>query len=86
MTIKSHLLSIAAISLALGACTSGEEKKAVEVEQLPIVKTAKVYAEEVPQIINYTATVEPFKTNNITSNTPNRIKEIKVDIGHQVTA
>ena len=85
MTIKSQLLSVAAFSLVLGACTSSEKQAAVE-EQLPIVKTEKVFIEDVPQIISYTATVEPFKSNNITANMANRIKEIKVDVGDNVTA
>lgn len=87
MTFKSQILSLAALSLALTACSGSEEKKEVVVEEvLPVVKIEKVYAEEVPQIISYTATVEPFKTNNITANTSNRIKEIKVDVGHNVVA
>ena len=87
MTIKSQLLGIAAFALIFGACTSNEEKQAVVVEeQLPIVKIEKVYAEDVPQIGSYTATVEPFKSNNITANMANRIKEIKVDVGYKVAA
>lgn len=85
MTLKSKILSLAALSLLMTACTSEEKKEVVE-EALPIVKIEKVYAEEVPQVINYTATVEPFKTNNITANAANRIKEIKVDVGHNVVA
>ena len=83
MTLKSKLLSLAALSLVMTACSGGEEKTVAE-EQLPIVKIEKVYAEEVPQVIEYTATVEPFKSNNITANTANRIKEIKVDVGYNV--
>ena len=88
MTLKSQFLSLAVLSLAMTACTGGEEKnaEATVAEVLPTVKIEKVYAEEVPQIISYTATVEPFKTNNITANTANRIKEIKVDVGYNVVA
>lgn len=86
MNIKFKLLSVAAFSLVLGACTSNETANVEEVKALPIVKTAKVYAEEVPQISSYTATVEPFKSNNITANMANRIKEIKVEVGDQVAA
>lgn len=84
MTLKSKFLSLAVLSLAMTACTGGEEKKAVVEESLPMVKIEKVYAEDVPQIISYTATVEPFKSNNITANMSNRIKEIKVDVGYNV--
>lgn len=86
MTFKSKILSLAALSLLMTACTSEEKKEVAAEEVLPMVKIEKVFAEEVPQTINYTATVEPFKTNNITANTSNRIKEIKVDVGHNVTA
>lgn len=73
------------MAVLLTACTGSEEKKETA-EQLPIVKIQKVYAENVPQMGSYTATVEPFKTNNITANSANRIKEIKVDVGHKVAA
>ncbi len=84
MTLKSKLFGISALSLLMTACTGSEKKEIVE--QLPIVKIQKVYAEDVPQISSYTATVEPFKSNNITANTSNRIKQIKVDVGHNVSA
>ena len=45
MNIKFKLLSVAAFSLVLGACTSNETANVEEVKALPIVKTAKVYAE-----------------------------------------
>lgn len=86
MTLKSQFLSLAVLSMAMTACTGGDEKKAVVEENLPLVKIEKVYAENVPQIKSYTATVEPFKTNNITANAANRIKEIKVDVGYNVVA
>lgn len=86
MTLKSSLFGITALSVLMTACSGSEEKKEAVVEQLPIVKVQKVYAENVPQIKSYTATVEPFKTNNITANAANRIKEIKVDVGHNVSA
>lgn len=86
MTLKSKLFGITALSVLITACTGSEEKKEAAVEQLPIVKVQKVYAEDVPQVTSYTATVEPFKTNNITANMSNRIKHIKVDVGHNVSA
>ncbi|MBE6309611.1 MAG: efflux RND transporter periplasmic adaptor subunit [Bacteroidales bacterium] len=87
MTFKSQFLSLATLSIALTACSGNEENKEVVVEEvLPVVKIEKVYAEEVPQIVSYTATIEPFKSNNITANTSNRIKDIKVDVGQNVVA
>lgn len=85
MTLKAKFLSLASFSLVLGACSGNSEQKEEAVtEQLLIVKVQKVYAQNVPQIGSYTATVEPFKSNNITANMSNRIKEIKVDVGYNV--
>ena len=86
MTLKSQVLSLVALSLVTTACTGEQEKTVIVEENIPIVKTAMVYAEDVPQIISYTATVEPFKSNNITANMANRIKEIKVEVGDNVVA
>lgn len=74
--------------LALTAC-SGKDKDttaAEQQEQLPVVKVETVEARMVDQPGNYTASVEPQIVNNITSNQPNRIKEILVDEGQQVSA
>ncbi|MDE7024501.1 MAG: efflux RND transporter periplasmic adaptor subunit, partial [Paramuribaculum sp.] len=55
-------------------------------EQLPKVKIQNVHRQSVDQIAEYTATVEAFKTNNISSASPNRIKQILVDVGSKVAA
>ena len=54
------------------------------VEKLPVVKVQRVDNRDVLQIGTYTATVEPENINNISSSTPNRIKEILVDEGYNV--
>lgn len=80
----SGLLSL--MFLAIG-CSGSEEKNestAEKVEELPKVEIQQVHSQEVPQIAEYTATVEAFKTNNISSSTPNRIKNILVDVGSKV--
>jgi len=64
-----------------GAQTPGSREEAV-----PAVTVEKVYERDVPQTAQYTATVEAFKTNNISSSTPNRIKSILVDVGSRVKA
>lgn len=84
-TKTTTALALAAL-LGLGACTSGDEKAAVKKEELPIVKIEQVYEQAVPQIAEYTATVEAFKTNSISTSTPNRIKRILVDVGTPVRA
>ena len=43
-----------------------------------------VHSQSVDQVTEYTATVESFKTNNISSSSPNRIKQILVDVGSKV--
>lgn len=78
-------ISSACFAFALAACGSGEkEATTAVVEELPKVEIQKVYSQDVNQIADYTATVEAYKTNNITTSTPNRIKEILVDIGYKV--
>jgi RND family efflux transporter MFP subunit len=78
-------ISSACFAFALVACGSGEkEATTAVVEELPKVEIQKVYSQDVNQIADYTATVEAYKTNNITTSTPNRIKEILVDIGYKV--
>ena len=78
-------ISSACFAFALAACGSGEkEATTAVVEELPKVEIQKVYSQDVNQIADYTATVEAYKTNNITTSTPNRIKEILVDIGYKM--
>lgn len=69
-------------------CSSKESKQGDDsiAAELPMVEISRVYEQEVPQIETYTATVEAFKTNNIATSTPNRIKSILVDVGSKVAA
>ncbi len=85
MNSFKQILSVACATLLLVSCT-GKEETTQQVEQKPIVKIQKVYEEDVPQVAEYTATVEGFKTNNISTSTPNRIKKILVDVGYPVRA
>ena len=65
--------------------TLGADKAIVaEVDERPNVEIRKVHRQSVDQLMSYTATVEAFKTNNITTSTPNRIKSILVDVGYKV--
>ena len=69
----------------LSACGGKEKTENVEVaEELPLVDVMKVHQQDVVQKGVYTATVEAFKTNNISTSTMNRIKEILVDVGAHV--
>ena len=83
--LKKILPAFIAVAM-LASCTGKEEQKVVETVEKPVVKVETVIAEEVSQLADYTATVEANKTNNITSSMPNRIKEIKVEVGDRVHA
>lgn len=91
-TYRSLTLStIAAFLLATTtACGSSSDSKpssdstAVAAEDIPLVSTLQVHSTEVPQETEYTANVEAFKTNNISASSPNRIKNILVDVGSHV--
>lgn len=76
------LLCCVSMSCKSNSDSTGGEQQAVE--ELPNVEIQKVYQVEVPQLIDYTATVQAYKTNNITTSTPNRIKSILVDVGANV--
>lgn len=70
----------------LCACSSGDKAaQAAQTDQKPVVEVISVTTTDVEQVGEYTATVEPFKINNISSSTPNRIKRILVDVGARVS-
>ena len=77
------ILSTSLISLSLISCDNKKSEKTTE-ETRPVVKVEKVDSRDVVQTGTYTATVEPELINNISSSTPNRIKEIFVDEGYNV--
>ncbi len=73
----------------LASCSGSKEKAEEETkkeEVVPIVQVETVTARNVEQIGTYTATVDPQIINNISSNMPNRIKQILVDEGQRVSA
>ncbi len=76
------------VSLLAWGCGSKDSQQAPgsREEAVPAVTVEKVYERDVPQTAQYTATVEAYKTNNISSSTPNRIKSILVDVGSRVKA
>lgn len=87
-SVKFYLnaAAFALCATAITACSSGDNASENNTaEELPKVEVQKVYLQDVAQITEYTATVEAYKTNNITTSTANRIKEILVDVGSQVT-
>lgn len=85
--IKSTLFAGAALTLLLGACNGKKDAETAETEENVkyTVKVAVVEERDVADLAVLTASVEADKINNITSNTPNRIKQILVDEGMSVS-
>ncbi len=81
--LASILVSLGALSACSGADKSNEKK--TEEETKSLVKIETVNEREVIQEGNYTATVEPDLINNISTSSPNRIKQIFVDEGMRVS-
>ena len=86
---RNHFFNVMAVCAALSfvACSGQKETvEQVEEETVQLVKIAKVMEQAVPQVVSYTATVEPYKRNLISSSVPNRIKKIYVEVGDKVYA
>ncbi len=87
--MKKIIFTLATISLiSLSGCSGKDKKDSDQTakEVAPVVKIETVNDRDVNQLGNYTATVEPELINNISSSTPNRIKQILVDEGMRVAA
>ncbi|MBO4721389.1 MAG: efflux RND transporter periplasmic adaptor subunit, partial [Muribaculaceae bacterium] len=84
-TYKSFT-ALVLIAALLSSCTGKKDQKGPNVDEAPIVDLQSVHSEDVAETSEYTATVEAFKTNNISSSTGNRIKRILVDVGSNVRA
>lgn len=84
MKAEKSILIAAATMAMLTACGKKEETQTEALEELPKVETNVVTAREVPQINEYTATVEADNINNIAPASPNRIKSIAVEVGDHV--
>lgn len=80
-----HIVALAALTSAITSCSKKETALTETVEEeLPKVEVNVVTARDVPQINDYTATVEADNINNIAPATPNRIKTIGVEVGDHV--
>lgn len=87
--MNKHLYAgVFALAIIASSCSSDKKESTQQSaeETLPKVKVEKVEARTVDQIGTYTATVQPQILNNISSAMPNRIKQILVDEGQQVSA
>ena len=74
------------IAALLASCSGKDDKKGPQGDEVQLVQVQSVHAEDVDETSEYSATVEAFKTNNISSSTGNRIKRILVDVGSRVGA
>lgn len=83
-TTAYTLLAAAALTM-LSACSGKDDKKESENKKESLVTVETVTEEDIDHIGTYTATVEPEYINNISSNSPNRIKQIFVDEGMRVS-
>ena len=86
---KEHLIGmLAACAALLFVACSGEKENTEQAEEetVQLVKVARVTEQAVPQVVSYTATIEPYKRNLISSSLPNRIKKIYVEVGDHVKA
>jgi len=87
MKSNISLMAVMAISL-LVSCSGGKTAEKAEVTTvqpvIPSIETATVGTTVVDHVSTYTANVEAFKTNNISTSIPNRIKEILVEVGDNV--
>ncbi|MCM1109010.1 MAG: efflux RND transporter periplasmic adaptor subunit [Clostridium sp.] len=80
-----HMLALASLAVALAACSGKKEETAApRQEEKPKVRLALSEVREVPQIEEYTATVESDVRNNISSNSALRIEKIHVEVGDPV--
>lgn len=86
MKTSSQALIATSLLLALASCRSDEHKTTVTdpADELPMVAVNVVNRQDVPQIKEYTATVEAENTNNISPSAPNRIKTINVEVGDRI--
>lgn len=86
--MKKYLLySLLLPAMAMVSCSGDkQETKQAKEEAIPVVNVQTVSSRVVDQLGHYTATVEAQIINNISANTPNRIKQIYVDEGQRVSA
>lgn len=82
---KFNLLPILVFALVLGACTKKQDAKTATTDVKPKVKIAVVETRDVPQDMEFTATVEPEVKNNIAPSSPGRIRKIFVEVGARVS-
>ena len=87
-SFKACLFAAAMTGMLMASCSKGDKNAAAQNEaedEAPLVKIERVHESEVAQKGVYTTSVDADLINNISSSTPNRIKEIYVDEGMTVS-
>ncbi|MGL5938397.1 MAG: efflux RND transporter periplasmic adaptor subunit [Phocaeicola sp.] len=84
---KSFQLGLLSLALVLSSCSGGSKSttKAEIVESKRTVRIASVTSRSVPQIEEYTATVQAEVKNNIAPTAPGRIEKIFAEVGDRVS-
>ena len=83
---KFITISLIAIAFSSMSCSKSDKTKTQQADTKIPVKITQVFQRDVPQVQEYTATVEPEIKNNIAPSTPGRIRRIMVDVGSRVGA
>lgn len=81
---KVLIVSLFMLSVGLFSCGDAKKKEATEAEEKPVVRLAQVFERDVPQVADFTATIQPQAKNSIAPTTPGRIRRIMVDVGARV--
>lgn len=84
MKYYSSLAAMAIMAMAC-SCSKTETAQAEETVELPKVELEAVHVRNVMHNKSYTANVEADNTNNISPNAPNRIIDIKAEVGDKVS-
>ena len=83
-------MAFAVLATVFTSCVNNKETattfRTAETDEAVNVKVKKVEARDVAQLVEFTANVEANKVNSIAPQAPVRIREIKVEVGQQVTA
>lgn len=81
---KLFLIGFLALTAGFVSCGGAKKKEAAVTEEKPVVRLAQVFERNVPQIAEFTATIQPEVKNSIAPTTPGRIRRIMVDVGSHV--
>lgn len=85
-TFKFITISLLAIAFCSMSCSKSDKTKTQQADTKIPVKLAQVSERNVPQVHEYSATVQPEIKNNIAPSTPGRIRRIMVNVGSRVGA